>query len=230
VQKKRKKREPEDVDPVAEYNSVKEDPFGSWFFIEDDEFMTRVAILFSVGFIPIFLILCTVFPILSDAGQLQLNNLATDIFYASGIGVILVLLLCFWAGLRITEVDKILRRKSIVLEYDPSNEQTSGTMGFYTTVQQKTEVTAKRDRLIATYSVEPALSRLRSSLLVALVLAPCALAAGGASGGVVKPRRKLTPEEEEIEERRRRRDEGINEALDAVLGPGRRNMRTRQAT
>lgn len=185
-----------DMDPTYRYNQLKENFFGSWLFLEDDAFAIRLFVVFVVGFALATVLLVNIYPPLDTDGDIAINNLAASFLIGCGLSLLLVVGTLLWLGGQLDRVNRLLQTKAIVLEVDPTNEKTSGTYGFYTTVARKSEDDAKRDKLVATYSTEPALSRVRTYLVASVVCSAVAWVGGTNVGGEVL----MAEEDEEGEE------------------------------
>jgi len=174
----------ENFEPIAEFKAIKENPVGSWGFLDDMDFAKRTATLFAAAFLVGAVFMSWVFPPLDASVGLVVKNLLADAFFAAGIGAVVVVTAILYMGQQWSNVDRALRKEKFTVEYDPTAKMdyTSGPGGAYSYEQVKTTKAAQRDRLIAEYDVEPALTRVRSYLAASL-LASLAMPALGSSMG-----------------------------------------------
>lgn len=132
-------------------------------------------------------------------------------------------------GFLVQRADKLLQKKSFILEYAPKGAggAVSSKGGFYTTVQKKNEAQVRRDRLVADTSMEPALARARVAVLAAIPLAALPWFLGASVKGRPMAAKPPTPEEAEKRKRIKVRDQELTQALNVILGggDGRRELR-----
>lgn len=175
------------LDPMLRYQRLKDDFFGSWNFVSDGDFAVRIVGVFAFGFLLSTALLVNIYPPLDDeTGDIAFNNIAASFLFGCGSSFLGVVGFLVWLGGNVDSVNRLLRAKAIVMEVDPTEDRSSGTMGYYTTQNKKTKQDVKRDKLVAVYATEPALSRVRTYLLGALVCSVVAWTGGGSVGGEMR--------------------------------------------
>ncbi|CAE8596305.1 unnamed protein product [Polarella glacialis] len=172
----------DEIDPTKEYQALQEDALGSWGFLSDDEWRSRVLLLSAASIVIGTGLTSVVYPpVDGESGEVSVRNVVADILFGSGIGSVLVISVLLFLGSKLSGVNKMLQQKSFILESNSQENAPSG--GFYTTEQKKSQESVRKDRLVATYSTEPALARLRVSLGIAFLGSAAVWAAGTTVGG-----------------------------------------------
>ena len=194
---KKKQREKTEFDPIEEYRRVQEDPIGSWGFLDDGEFATRIVTCSAVAFLPALLLTTVVFPPADEEG-IVFENMVASFSYAFALSLSFTFLLLLRVGGLLDPLNKNLLAKSYVVE--DSRDQRSqrsllGTGGYYAEVRTKPEDERQRDKLLGEYTTAPAMARLRKYLLGAIALAALGWTVGALSGAEM--RQNLEREEEE---------------------------------
>lgn len=184
----------ENFEPIAEFKAIKENPIGNWGFLDDTDFLQRTGLLFGAASLVGVLFMSLVFPPFDASVGVVTANVLADFFFAAGLGAVVVTAALLYMGQQWSNVGRALRKSKFTVEYDPTAKMdyTSGPGGAYSYEQVKSQKAADRDRLIAEYDVEPALTRLRS-YLAATLLASLALPAVGSSMGA---QMSMAPEED----------------------------------
>jgi len=194
----KKKRQATEFDPIIEYKRVQEDPIGSWSFLEDGEFATRILGVAGVAFLPSLLLTTIVYPPTDEEGVI-FQNMFASFAYAFAIASAVTFLLLLRIGGLLDPLNKNLLAKSYVVE-DSRDSRQRGSMspgdgGFYSEVRTKPEDERQRDKLLGEYTTAPAMTRLRKYLVGSIACLAVGWVGGGFSGAEM--RADMEPEEEE---------------------------------
>ena len=197
-QAKKKKRAKTEFDPIVEYRRVQEDPIGSWSFLEDGEFATRVMTFSAVAFLPSLLLTTVVFPLVDEEGII-LENMVAAFFYGFAIALTCTFLLLLRIGALLDPLNKNLLAKSYIVE--DSRDQRSqrsfspGDGGYYAVKRVKPEDERQRDKLLGEYTTAPAMGRLRKYVVGSLALLALGWTGGALSGAEMS--REMEQEQDE---------------------------------
>ena len=198
LRRAKKKREETEFDPIVEYRRVQEDPIGSWGFLEDGEFASRILACAAGSFLPGLLLTTLVYP-LADQDGVIVENMVASFFYAVAISLTFTFLVLLRIGGLLDPLNKNLLAKSYIVE--DSRDQRSqrsfspGDGGYYAVERVKPEAELKRDQLLGQYETAPAMARLRKYLVGSMALLALGWTAGALSGAEM--RRDFEPEEDE---------------------------------
>uniref|UniRef100_A0A7S4STS9 Uncharacterized protein n=1 Tax=Alexandrium monilatum TaxID=311494 RepID=A0A7S4STS9_9DINO len=191
-----------EFEPVAEYRALKDDMLSSWGFLGDQDFAIRALAVFIAGLVPGISFGAAVFPLRSEeTGELLVRNTVAASLLGAFLALCLLLAVIYRLAGQWDSVNKLLQRRAYYVEYDPTKKMDygSGSGGAYSFKQAKSEKEMERDRLLAEYETEPAVSRLRVYLLGTLAAAGSAIAGSLSVGGEIGLAREEEEEEEEDE-------------------------------
>mmetsp|Transcript_18460 Transcript_18460/g.50688 ORF Transcript_18460/g.50688 Transcript_18460/m.50688 type:complete len:312 (+) Transcript_18460:59-994(+) len=174
---------PEDFEPVSEYRVLKEDFIGGWGALVDEELAVRLLGLFGAGLLPGLSLASAVFPVTRpETGELLPRNVAASGLFGAGLSMLVVVAVLVYILGQWDTVHKALLKTSYVVE-GRSPDQRFSDGGFYSYVQEKSEQTLRRDRLLAAYSTEPVLGRVRRYLIGGLAATALMWTGGSLVGG-----------------------------------------------
>lgn len=166
------------------YEKLKDDGFWANALLEEEELLKRFAVVTAVLFLAAFSLTASIYPIIveyDDGTDVVWSNLGAASAYGLGLVGIGLVALIGRLGEPWANVQRDLSLKEIYVEADEGQ----GSFDTYSLPKSKEEL--KRDRLLVSYEVGPAMERIRKYLLITLLATVAAWGIGFYIGGDVQP-------------------------------------------